>query len=678
MITLPRDTNEKWTQPNNSDKLGSVYYTENINFDESGYAKLSPRTVTIAQQSDSANFGVPHAIGLWNTGDYQVATTSNANFNVSTSATTLTATENSGSNEPTMTDNSHAVWWQNLWFASTATAVLSRPATGGSSQNWTSRITGLTSGVRHYMEVFTSRQQLAVTNGNIIKQYDTSYANTVDLTIPSDFEAIGLAFNNGQMGIITRMGSTTQAQNAEARFYVWNGATTGYNGDAGVGANACVAVCAYKSSFVVLTKNGKLLYWNGGGLEELASFPLFFQDKIWGDIIDNLTFGDAMYADGDVIYINVGFTLNASGRKEQTMLENLPSGVWCYDPNVGLYHRWSPSISTAGAYAVTDANFNTTTNTLTVTSGTVPATGSIARLTNSNSGVDPLVENMDYYVIKTSSTSFKLAETIEDAYSGNAIDLIASGTGDSTRFWIYDIKDYGNTYHDQTGAVTTTNATNTLYQDVIFGGDYQTSSLSNNDSLCLAVPFLESRGSIVFPKFYSGKTKDNMVKAYVRFRPLGEDDRIVVKHRNIDVYGLPILPTSATNCANWTGTTEFYTTQDLSEAKTYLESDGDLEIKFVAGVGAGQSVKITDINEADGIYAVVLEESVIGAASTLKSEFVINNWSVVGTIDNTYNTNGFAEFPVAKASKWHQFKLELRGYTTTVEDFKVINKTQEE
>jgi len=42
MIRLPADTNEKWFQPNNSDKFGSLWYTKNINLDEEGYIKLSP------------------------------------------------------------------------------------------------------------------------------------------------------------------------------------------------------------------------------------------------------------------------------------------------------------------------------------------------------------------------------------------------------------------------------------------------------------------------------------------------------------------------------------------------------------------------------------------------------------------------------------------------------------
>lgn len=164
----------------------------------------------------------------------------------------------------------------------------------------------------------------------------------------------------------------------------------------------------------------------------------------------------------------------------------------------------------------------------------------------------------------------------------------------------------------------------------------------------------------------------------MRFRPLGEHDRIVIKHRGIDVYGLPILPTGASNCAVWTGTDGFYTTQDLTEAKTYLDAGGELEIRFVAGVGAGQAVKITDITESDGTYAVVLDEEVMGAASTLKSEFIINNWKVIGTITSDSNSEGFKEFPVAESSKWHQFKIELRGSNTTVEDFRPIYKTQEE
>ena len=42
MIKLP--INSEWSQTNKSDKFGSLAYTKNINLDEAGYIKLSPRT----------------------------------------------------------------------------------------------------------------------------------------------------------------------------------------------------------------------------------------------------------------------------------------------------------------------------------------------------------------------------------------------------------------------------------------------------------------------------------------------------------------------------------------------------------------------------------------------------------------------------------------------------------
>lgn len=675
---FPIDSQGKWYQNNKSDRFSSIYYTRNINLNENGYIKMSPRTISIMDEATNGDFGVPLAIGRSSQGEYLVATSSNANFNATISTTANTWSENSGTTEPTLTPESHACWYQGLWHATTTTAVISRPYSGGSNQTWTSRITGLTSGVRHYLSVFASRITLCISNGNTVKQYTSAYAADTTLTLPSDYEVIGMAYNNQNMGIITRLGTTSASQNQESRFFLWDGTTTGFQRDAAIGADAAIAICAYKSSFAVLTRRGQLLYWNGGGFDELANFPFYNKDKQWGSILENVTLGESMIADGDSIYMNVGLELNPFGVKSERFIPSCPSGVWCFNPSVGLYHKWSPSISKVYVNSVTDANVDISTNIFT-TSGTLPSTGNPVRLTASSNGLGGLTVGKNYFIIKLSSTTFKLASTKDNAELGTAIDITSKGADGLNYFWMYDIFDYGNTYFSTgstgAGAIALTGETNRIYQDVIFGGDFRDTSLSANDSICMGVPYLDGRSVLVLSKTVSGNIKDSIKNIVTKFKPIKSTDSIRIKYKDKDVLGLPV--TSSGNEATWVTSTSFTTAQDLSEAKTFFDAEGELEIEFISGAGGGQSVKIENITVSGTSYTVTTAEAVIGARVGYKSEYIIDNWKHLDTITSDDNEAGYKITSLKGSSKWFHVKLEMIGSDITLEDVDIATGTNE-
>jgi hypothetical protein len=420
-----------------------------------------------------------------------------------------------------------------------------------------------------------------------------------------------------------------------------------------------------------------LKFFNGGGFEDLASFPFYFEDKWWGATGDFQSFGDVMTVDGDVVYLNLGFTLNAFGRKSEQRIPNLPSGVWCYDPRIGIYHRWSPSISQVYLTSVTSGNTDTSTDIMT-TAGTIPATGNPARyIRTAGTGITGLTVNQDYYIIKHSATTFSLATSKANALIGTKIDLTAQDSGTSL-FHMYNLVDYGNSYHENSGAIEQFKETNGIYKDIIFGGDYLSTTLTSNDTLCMVVPFLENRGGVTTPKIFPTGVSDTNQKNFIKFRPLGENDQIRVYIRTKDVYGLPITsPNSATTDELvWTSPTECYTTSDLSVAKTQIDAGVDLLLELTAGTGAGQLVKINQIN-GTGTYSLVLNESVIGASSggTLKSHFIIQNWEHLKTITNS--DTDYVEIPSGEKGKFHQFLIELIGTDVTIEDYNFVNNTNQ-
>lgn len=671
MIRLP--LNNQWTQLNSSYKAGALWATKNINLDEEGIMKLSPRMVNIFDDSENTsnvgdtNYNIPVAFGRRSGGTFYMGTTDEP-FDVNVSATTKTIAEDSSSNNPNMSFDSHGCWWQNRWYASTSTTVNYNTA-----GTWTaSAITGLTSGVRHWLTVFKNRKSLCVSNGNVVKQYDTSHSNTTDLTIPSDFEITGMAYNNYRLGVITRQGNDSEGQNSNAFFFVWDGSTTEASVGLDIGSTQGVAVAPYKSSFVILTIEGQLLYFNGGGFDELARFPFYISESRVEDFLNFGSYGDIIVSDGDVLYINIGFDLSDFGVKQERYLSNNPMGIWCFDPKAGLYHRYSPSISRHYQKTITEANIDLSTNIFTTT-GTIPATGNPIILTSQTVG--GLTNGRVYFIIKLSSTTFAIAETKALADAGTKIDITSASPVQF--FAMYDIIDYGATYEIDTGAIALWGDSSFIYRDIISGCRLNNTSESNMVVLNTAVPQLENRGSAVLSKLFLESQTETIKALVIKHRPLDLNDKIFMKTKMKEYFNVPTSTPSGTgNRASWTSSTVFQTTADLSEIKTIFDAGEEIETELTTGVGAGQMSKVTAITYSSGTYTVTLEDSIVGATASTYSHFVMDNWKLSGYIDYDNQTEGVMEIPVASNGKSPQIKIELRGYNTAIEEIQIINNTQ--
>ena len=673
MIKVPLD---KWSQLNKSDKLGLIAYSKNMNFDFEGYVKLSPRAVNLFDDSGSVanssdtDFDYPLAFGRFSSGNFRLATADEP-FDIDLSDTGKSISEDSDANNPNLTTNSHGCWWQGRFYESTATGV-----SYNDSGTWTANvITGLTSGVRHMLCVFKNLNALAVSNGNTVNLYDSSHALLVTLTIPADFEVIGMAYNNSQLGIATRLGNDTEGQNAEAFFFLWDGATEQATG-VSIGAYSMFGIIPYDSSFIIITSSGQKLLWNGGGFQDLASFPFYVSEHRSGDLLTNLSYGDPMVVDGDVVYTNLGFNFSPIGKKgEQSMINN-PSGVWCFDPQVGLYHRYSASISKAYFHSIASGNIDVTTNVFTTSVPIPPTGGQVIMTTQTIGGLKPGVV---YYVIKLTSTTFKLATTKENAMNLVAIDITSVSV--TNYLMMYDIIDFAQTNTGYAGAIALWGLSKMVYRDIIFGGNYYDSSLSTLKALCTIVPFLENRGYLVLAKLFTPNPKESIPKIYIKHKPLDTNDAIIIKVKQSEFVGIPTsAPDSSSRFITWVSANECTTSIDLSEVKTAFDDGEEMELELTGGVGAGQMVKISEIEESGGSYTLTLEEDVVGAAANLKSFFIIDNWKFFDSIDVDSQTDGLFEVALGEDSsgKSPQIKIELRGYETAIEDILIDDEIQEQ
>lgn len=679
MAKIP-NTDKKYSQPNNSDLFGNIYYSKNLNFDEEGYIKLSPRAVSLVNSEDNTDFNIPVAFGRKQTGEFEVATTEDPfeiQINDGQGIEANLDDDNDDDAPPAFDFDSHGKWWQNRWYVTDATLLMYKTLSGG---NWTDTAISLTSAVRHPLEVFRNRVTMCVGNGNVVKQINTSHSETTNLTLPAEFQVTSLAYNNNRMAVATKMADTTSGVtgiNSEAYFFVWDGTTSSAGQLFGVGSDFIVHVVPYKSSFLLLTRTGLGLYFNGGGFDPLFELPVYFTDAVWGDSVNPETLGDTMVVDGDIVYININNATERYGRKGEEVLPNAPGGVMCYDPKVGLYHRWSPSISKAYRVTVATSGTNTSTNVLTASAGTIASTGSpVKYIYNPGDKIGGLTIGKVYYCIKLTSSTFQLAETRQEAMNGVAIDL-TSAASSNNYFLHVELKDYGASYMQRTGAVALSEVPDLALDSIVFGGEYQDSATTGGiEHLCFTVKEFQNIGYYVTPKITSQTVLDTYKNGFIRHFPLKDEEYIEVKMKTKEYVGLPVTTPQHGDHCTWSGTNELYTSADLAEAKAYLDAGGELECEITAGAGAGQMAQILSMGFGNDTYSLVLDEEIEGVEAGDICDVLIENWQKLYRITSTEQKQGYSEVATGENNKstGAKFKVIMKGSDIKIEETNLPNE----
>lgn len=106
----------------------------------------------------------------------------------------------------------------------------------------------------------------------------------------------------------------------------------------------------------VLDIQGRLLEFRGNGFYEVARFPIEKKRTFWG-LGSSLNDGRAVHPRGmavvdDEILINVANRLETSSSDPE--FANFPAGVWAYNQENGLYHKYSSSYVLTSTTSVSD------------------------------------------------------------------------------------------------------------------------------------------------------------------------------------------------------------------------------------------------------------------------------------------------------------------------------------
>lgn len=681
---------------NLSDLLPNIKVTKNLNFDLPGYIRLSPRVVAVQSGRIDSNLGLPLSFGR-TVSDKMFIATSNKSFIFNTPADGYIFGSDFGTNAPTGNYQSWGAWWQNNWQVTDNTNIWIKNRTTG---NWTQASNGGTpiafgeSGVSHCQELFRSQNTMCFADGSFVRQYNTDYSHTVDnqsttldLILQTDFEVTSLAFNAGYMGVGTMLSTlfgSTEWQNQDAYFFTWDGATVKPSKGYPIFSDMIIAICAYQTTWALLTRRGRLLVFNGGGFKVLATLPFNFNNLSWSDPVTITAFGKCMTVEDDKIHVNLPTTYNKFGKKGQQYLDSSPGGVWTYDPIIGFYNRYTPSNSLSYDIGVSGGNINLTTGVFQCNTNP-PATGNpIKYVFDPANPIGGLTFNTVYYIIRIDSTHFKLAATKADAIAGNFI-LPTSGGASNNFFLAIDTQDFGASFlPGKTGGIGLFGTETQMHKHMIFGSEIH-DGLSGNTygNLCIVVPGFDNRGYLVTYKITSAELIDIIQKIFFKFRPLRATDSFIIKIRTDDVLGLPVSTPQYSGVTQWVDSTHITTTCDISDAYNYFNNPvsetvtPELECEIISGSGAGQMPQVSGIALNAGTYTITLAEAVDGASVGNFCNILINNWKKKLVIDSTALATT-QEVPIIENAKWYEFKVEFRGDGTTMEKMQVISQPSQE
>ena len=662
MIDLPNLQTKQWSQSNASDLYGNISVTKNIDFDQEGYLKLSNSSRLAMRASVDADFDNP-AVILFNE-DYGYFTeTWDAAFQINEKVLSTYPTQIATAGVPAGDVQSDAVWSSGLMVVTQDTDVDYYSA---SANTWTDTDITLTGSGQHAIENFLSLSAVAIANVNTVKLYSSPLTATptliTTLNMLADFEITGIRYLNQNLYIATR-----NIYGGHAFLYVWNGQGSAAQQAYEVDSNIIFSLCVHKGRIVLLTGQGELLEFNGGGFTPLDAFPIFYTDRALTDTTNINLYKNIMKSNGDLLYI-----LFSDSDNGPTRLTNQPDGIWCYDEKVGLHHRYSLSNSLVHPQTIATTDVNTTTNQITVVTPAYPTGTEVYYRDNGGTTLAGLTDERKYFVIKIDATHIQLATTKALAVAGTPVDLTGTGSSSQTLVFFPNI-DYGQFLIDRVMSLCIIDRPSNDPQygvDVIWGAEVAPRILSGDDAaLGTVTGSVEARGYFITPKVFSQDVTDTFNQLTLKHSPFtSELDKIIVKYRTVDDMRHELDLSLSAWRATWTSTTTFTTTQaDFASAIV-----GD-EIEVLDGAAGGLLAHITVISENSGTYTVTIDETFDNYITGDLSTVVFRNWKKFATIDST-STLGYFTEQLGANGKFIQLKIELRGLGVRIEEVKIDNK----
>jgi hypothetical protein len=345
--------NDQWTQKNLGDSSGTIWSSLNLDLTiKKGDAKIT-RLLKNTSSVDEANLGTP--IGFVKYGSSPSAakwwTVAGARVFSGGTRPNSSFTQDATSGTPTTCSSAYsdiAIFNDAMYVTTTDENVYKLTGT-----TWSSFAAGAADANNpHILCQYANRMYRTRSDNTIISW------NTSDTVVTSGQYFLNLS--TGYSGYISFLKAasdriwigTVNPLGGSAAIYSWDG-SSGNPVKYVINSTGVVSGVVKNDVLYAMDNEGKLLVFNGGTFIEAARLPnfskKFFHNPIEGSHIRWIhPNGMAVIEDKINILIDTSFEHSTT-----TPEEMCPSGIWEYDKDIGLYHKYTPSYCTTSV-SVTD------------------------------------------------------------------------------------------------------------------------------------------------------------------------------------------------------------------------------------------------------------------------------------------------------------------------------------
>jgi hypothetical protein len=415
----------------------------------------------------------------------------------------------------------------------------------------------------------------------------------------------------------------------------------------------------YKSTVAAITSEGQLGAVSGTTFVPLAALPVYHNPHAkWqgssGLLLNGKVFNRGMCTIGDTIYLNI------DGEIDTGFIPEMKSGLWVFDPNVGLYHRSSNSTDRV----ISEDSLTRSGDTLTTSNPHQLKQGDAVVFDNT-SALTGVSNGISYYVSVESPTQIKLATSRKGLQAGRYIKL--GGTPGGSDVLRYAQNSDNGTLESTSGAIIPTVYQETPHpnfeSEVLWGS--RIDDVDGTGIYCL-YSFADSYniGSFTTQRTTSDNIDQSWKELYAFVDGLNvENEQVVMKVQT--EYEEPTrsltgvwLDTSTVNSID-----DFTLWQDIE--------DGD-EIAFIDGYGRGRTAHVIEKTVSGATVSIKLDES-IGTINE-SCELYRTTFKKVGAyhLDNKVKEKIKAGIDSLSAP-WIAIKVELRGFTPAVNYLELSN-----
>ena len=356
MIRIPN--NNQWQQNNRSDLFGNIWSSFNLDLTSKMGVLKNTRMLNVVSQegTNETDIGLAVAFRYWNS-QYWAAT--HGTPSLAGTERTSFAIAALGSDPTTVSSlySDMEVFNEKLYISLSGTNLAKNTA-----GTWgTVTITGAGANVPKPICVYGEKLYVGATAGGINSMTTgEAFGATIGTTAGT------LQLSNPTSNTITFMRATSSRiwigtvnqLGGKGHIYAWDGTQTSVNETYRLESSGALAAVVKDDVLYVMDANGKLLAFNGGTFVEIDRLPIKQGDFLFYA----LGSGNARWIHPNGMTVQDGKILilinNEYRGATATTEENVPSGIWEWSKETGLYHKYSPSYHLATSGSVTDYGHN--------------------------------------------------------------------------------------------------------------------------------------------------------------------------------------------------------------------------------------------------------------------------------------------------------------------------------